>query len=157
MNTNKLLGKLRKATKTKQRSPNLIGDIHLQADDIAAIAKHLDETNSEEVICSLAAWANRGPYGEFLTVQLSPPYERRDQQSQPANNLDFVFGDQEERQLEAVSPGRPTLCVTFRLPKELLARVDVICRELDLRRSQLLRRSVTEYLARNDAGPNGTS
>lgn len=34
----------------------------------------------------------------------------------------------------------------FRLPKDLLATIDTICNDLDLTRSQLFRRSITEYL-----------
>ena len=41
-------------------------------------------------------------------------------------------------------------CVAFRLSRELLARVDAFCREMDLTRSQLFRRSVAKYVARNE-------
>ena len=34
----------------------------------------------------------------------------------------------------------------FRLPKELLTTVDSVCEQQDLTRSQLFRRSITEYL-----------
>jgi metal-responsive CopG/Arc/MetJ family transcriptional regulator len=34
----------------------------------------------------------------------------------------------------------------FRLPKGLLATIDAICEKQDLTRSQLFRRSVTQYL-----------
>jgi len=34
----------------------------------------------------------------------------------------------------------------FRLPKAMLAIVDTICEKQDLTRSQLFRRSITEYL-----------
>jgi hypothetical protein len=71
-----------------------VGEITVRSDDIAAITSHLRETGLDEAVCNLAAWANRGPYGQYLAVQLSPPYVQHDQQ--PANNLDFVFGDQED-------------------------------------------------------------
>ena len=97
MTTNKKsIGKLRKATKTKSRSPDLVGEISLQSEHIAAIANHLNETGSDEVLCNIAAWANRGPYGQYLTVQLSPPYVPQQQHLQPENNLDFIFDGEEE-------------------------------------------------------------
>jgi hypothetical protein len=39
----------------------------------------------------------------------------------------------------------------FRLPKELLAAIDAACNELDLTRSRLFRRSVTEFLKSMDS------
>ena len=38
----------------------------------------------------------------------------------------------------------------FRLPKGLLATVDLLCRQQDLTRSQVFRRSITEYLKRQN-------
>ena len=40
----------------------------------------------------------------------------------------------------------PNSSTAFRLPKELLSTIDTICNDLDLTRSQLFRRSVTEYI-----------
>ena len=40
----------------------------------------------------------------------------------------------------------PDSSTAFRLPKELLASIDSICNDLDLTRSQLFRRSVTEFI-----------
>jgi hypothetical protein len=40
----------------------------------------------------------------------------------------------------------PDAHAAFRLPKELLVTIDAICSELDLTRSQLFRRSITEYI-----------
>jgi hypothetical protein len=39
----------------------------------------------------------------------------------------------------------------FRLPKPMLATVDSICAKHDLTRSQLFRRSITEYLKNQNA------
>jgi predicted transcriptional regulator len=39
----------------------------------------------------------------------------------------------------------------FRLPKTMLATVDSICAKQDLTRSQLFRRSIMEYLTRQNA------
>ena len=37
----------------------------------------------------------------------------------------------------------------FRLPKQLLAAVDVVCLRDDMTRSQLFRRCITEFVTRN--------
>ena len=39
-----------------------------------------------------------------------------------------------------------TSSTAFRLPQGLLATVDIICDQQDLTRSQVFRRSITEYL-----------
>lgn len=41
----------------------------------------------------------------------------------------------------------PDAHTAFRLPKELLAKIDTLCDELDLTRSQLFRRSIAEYIS----------
>jgi metal-responsive CopG/Arc/MetJ family transcriptional regulator len=53
----------------------------------------------------------------------------------------------------------PDSSTAFRLPKELLSTIDSICDEMDLTRSQLFRRSVTEFIKsrgheRNVQNPN---
>jgi predicted transcriptional regulator len=40
----------------------------------------------------------------------------------------------------------PSAHAAFRLSKDLLATIDIICGEFDLTRSQLFRRSVAEYI-----------
>ena len=40
----------------------------------------------------------------------------------------------------------PNSSTAFRLPKELLSTIDSLCNDLDLTRSQLFRRSVTEFI-----------
>ena len=42
---------------------------------------------------------------------------------------------------------RPDSSTAFRLPKQLLAKIDGICDELDCTRSQLFRRSIKEYIS----------
>lgn len=76
-------------------SPDPVGKIHVQSDTIAAIAKHLNAKGADEVICNIAARANRDASGRYLSVQLSPPYVPQEQQPQPENSLDFIFGVQE--------------------------------------------------------------
>jgi predicted transcriptional regulator len=40
----------------------------------------------------------------------------------------------------------PDAHVAFRLPSELLSKVDLVCENLDLSRSQVLRRAIVEYV-----------
>jgi hypothetical protein len=90
------LGALRKAPKTKPRSPDLTGQLRLQRHTAAVIVKHFEETEDEEVICNIAGWRNEDYRGPYLTVELSPRYAPRESQSPTTSNLDFIFNSQEE-------------------------------------------------------------
>jgi hypothetical protein len=46
---------------------------------------------------------------------------------------------------------KPDKSTAFRLPQGLLATVDIICDKQDLTRSQVFRRSITEYLKNQPA------
>jgi hypothetical protein len=46
----KSLGALRKAKKTKERSPDLLGQLHLQRYALLEIVRQTKETNSDEVV-----------------------------------------------------------------------------------------------------------
>src|SRR5271167_3623204 len=71
------LGALRKAQKTKPRSPDLTGQLRLQRHTAAAIVKEFADTDAEEVVCNLAGWRNDDYRGPYLTVELSPHYAPR--------------------------------------------------------------------------------
>jgi hypothetical protein len=90
------LGALRRAPKTKPRSPDLIGQLRLQRHTIKAIVKQCQETESEEIICNMAGWSNHDHSGQYLTVELSSRYPSKQQDIPKANNLNFVFNDEEE-------------------------------------------------------------
>ena len=68
------LGTLRRAVRTKDRSPNLIGQIALQRSDFIQIQQYFQETGREEMICNLAGWFYGDSQGKCITVQLSLPY-----------------------------------------------------------------------------------
>ena len=53
------LGALRKANKTKPKSPDLIGQMRLQTHTAAAIVKQFSEGNADEVVCNIAGWRNQ--------------------------------------------------------------------------------------------------
>ena len=68
------LGALRKASKTKPKSPDLTGLMRLQRHTAAEIVKQFGTDNSEEVVCNIAGWRNADHNGSYLTVELSPRY-----------------------------------------------------------------------------------
>ena len=88
------LGALRKATKKKPKSPDLIGTMRLPRHTIQAILKDVADPEFEDVVCNLAGWRNDDHQGPYLTVEISPKYVSRE--ASPARPLDFIFNDQEE-------------------------------------------------------------
>jgi len=71
------LGALRKANKTKPKSPDLVGQMRLQRHTAAAIVKQFSEDGGDEVVCNIAAWRNQDHIGSYLTVELSPRFVPR--------------------------------------------------------------------------------
>ena len=72
------LGSLRKATKTKDRSPDFTGTLKLQRHTLETIAKQFKDGDADEIECCLAGWRNSDPNGHpYLSVELSPKYARR--------------------------------------------------------------------------------
>ena len=53
------LGALRKAIKTKPKSPDLTGQMRLQRHTAAAIVKQFSEGSGDEVVCNIAGWRNQ--------------------------------------------------------------------------------------------------
>ena len=92
----KSLGTLRKALKTKPRSPDLVGQLSLQRHTLEAIGKQFEETPSDEIACCLAGWINQDSNGQYLTVELSPRYVRREHRPTQRSNLSFFLNDEEE-------------------------------------------------------------
>jgi hypothetical protein len=90
------LGKLRKAPKTKPRSPDMTGTLLLQRHTAAAILQSFEDSDSDDVVCNIASWVNQDHEGPYLTVEISPKYVARElQQPSKENNLDFIFNSQE--------------------------------------------------------------
>ncbi len=93
----KSLGALRKAKKTKERSPDLIGQLHLQRHTLMEIARQAKESDEEEVMCNLAAWRNQDKNGAtYLSVELSPWYMPRAQRKVKSDVFNDLFGDEDE-------------------------------------------------------------
>jgi hypothetical protein len=89
------IGTLRKAKiKTKPRSPDLIGELHLQRHTFEAIAENFKNTDQEEIVCPIAAWGYSEEGELSLTVQLSPPYQAT--KMPKPEILAAFFGDEEK-------------------------------------------------------------
>jgi hypothetical protein len=85
------LGSLRKATKTKDRSPDSTGTLKLQRHTLEAIAKQFKETDATEIDCCIAGWRNSDQNGQpYLSVELSPRYVARRRERAQSNFEDFI-------------------------------------------------------------------
>jgi hypothetical protein len=89
------LGALRKANKTKPKSPDLTGQMKLQRHTAAAIVKQFHHDDIEEVVCNIAGWKNQDYNGPYLTVELSPCFVARTQ-VQRDDIIDSIIIDNEE-------------------------------------------------------------
>ncbi len=101
------LGSLRKANKTKDKSPDLTGQLILQRDDFERIAQEFAATNRQEISCDLAAWTDHNSRGPFLTVQISPRYVQKQKQAETLNGVDYFSMDGRRRDLSG-KPSRST-------------------------------------------------
>jgi len=86
------LGALKKAEKTKPRSPDCTGPIKLQRHTIETFNKQFEQTESDEIVANLAGWRN-GPY---LNVELSPKFVAKEPKLVKKSNLDFFFDNDDE-------------------------------------------------------------
>ena len=89
------LGALRKANKTKPKSPDLTGQMKLQRHTAAAIVEQFSGEQVEEVICNIAGWRNQDYNGPYLTVELSPRFVARMATDQE-DVIDAIINDKEE-------------------------------------------------------------
>jgi hypothetical protein len=89
------LGALRKANKTKPKSPDLTGQMKLQRHTAAAIVEQFSGEQVEEVVCNIAGWKNQDYTGPYLTVELSPRFVARMATDQE-DIIDAIINDKEE-------------------------------------------------------------
>ena len=89
------LGALRKANKTKPKSPDLTGQMKLQRHTAAAIIEQFSRDDAEEVVCNIAGWRNQDYNGPYLTVELSPRFVARMATDQE-DIIDAIINDKEE-------------------------------------------------------------
>jgi hypothetical protein len=89
------LGGLRKANKTKPKSPDLTGQMRLQRHTAAAIVKQFSEGSADEVVCNIAGWRNQDHSGSYLTVELSPCFVARTP-TEKDQIIDSLINEQED-------------------------------------------------------------
>ena len=92
------LGALRKAPKTKEKSPDAQGPMKVQRHTIEFLMKQLHETDSDEITANIAGWFNEDQSGRYITVELSPRYVSRQQvqRHEPINMFDAFYQDAEK-------------------------------------------------------------
>jgi|HubBroStandDraft_6_1064221.scaffolds.fasta_scaffold462777_2 hypothetical protein len=88
------LGELRRANKTKQRSPDVTGKLRLQRHTLQAIVRDLKETDGGEVICNIAGWKNQDQHGPYLTVEISPRFVPHERRTPKPSIFDDMFDDE---------------------------------------------------------------
>ena len=91
------LGALRRANKTKPRSPDLTGQLKLQRHTAAAIVEQFNQDQIQEVVCNIAGWKNQDNSGSYLTVELSPRFAHR-APIERDDIIDSIIDDKEERE-----------------------------------------------------------
>jgi hypothetical protein len=85
---------LRKANKTKPRSPDL--KMKLQRHTAAAIVEQFSRDDIEEVVCNLAGWRNQDYNGGlYLSVELSPRFVAR-MPTEQDDIIDSIINDKED-------------------------------------------------------------
>jgi hypothetical protein len=89
------LGALRKASKTKPKSPDLTGQLKLQRHTAATILEQFSHDRVEEVVCNIAGWKNQDSNGSYLTVELSPRFVAKAFAAQD-EFFDSIINDKEE-------------------------------------------------------------
>lgn len=87
------LGELRRANKTKPRSPDLTGKLRLQRHTLQAIIRDFKKADGEEVVCNIAGWMNQNQHGEYLTVEISPQFLPQTRQSPKRDVFAFIGDD----------------------------------------------------------------
>lgn len=95
------LGALRKADKTKPKSPGLTGQLRLQRHTAEWIAQEFNQENADEVVCNLAGWKNTDHSGSYLTVELSPRFVARTP-TERDDILDAIINDSKDDELETI-------------------------------------------------------
>ena len=77
INKNHSLGSLSPAKKTKPKSPDCTGKVRLKRDLVLILLKQLEQSQADEVTCNIAGWRKNGVYGPFMSIEISPRFERR--------------------------------------------------------------------------------
>lgn len=85
------IGELRMVEKTNPRAPKLKGKLRLQGHTFRELAKQLEDSEADPIICCIAGWFNGNEDDEFITVELSPDYVSN--RKEPKNISSWVLRD----------------------------------------------------------------
>jgi|SRR6516225_1511963 hypothetical protein len=97
----KSLGNLRKAQKTKPRSPITTGTMKLQRHTLESIVRQFERSGGDEIEACLAAWENHDQQGEpYLTIELSPKFVSPQAQTPQKSSLIPFLEDRGARLIE---------------------------------------------------------
>jgi hypothetical protein len=77
INKNHSLGNLRPAKKTKPKSPDCTGKLRLRREHLLIFLKQLEQSQGEAVPCNIAGWKGNGAYGPYMTIEVSPRFEKQ--------------------------------------------------------------------------------
>lgn len=91
MHNKRSIGKLRPATRTKPKSPNLTGKLSLQRATMNEFAREFRDSGSDEVDCNIAGWFNVDSNGKYITVEVSPVFKP----TPPPSSIEELFNDDE--------------------------------------------------------------
>jgi len=86
------IGKLRPATRTKEKSPNLTGKLALQRTTLNELVSQMREGGDTEITCSIAGWFNVDASGKYITVEISPLFRKT---PRPTRLEEFMESDDE--------------------------------------------------------------
>jgi hypothetical protein len=88
---------LMKTMKTNERSPELTGHLKLQPRTLAPFNKQFEATNSDEIICNIAAWGNKDDGANYVTIELFRRFVPRSSTRPRSNLVNFIFDEDEEQ------------------------------------------------------------
>jgi hypothetical protein len=71
------IGDLHQVAKTKENAPCLKGKIRIRQEHLQELSRKIEEDGGDAATAQLAGWINRDASGEFITIILTPPYQRR--------------------------------------------------------------------------------
>ena len=87
------LGHLRPAPKSKPRSPDCLGSIKITRQTMEQLLENND--GDDEIVANLAGWRNTDTDGHYLTVELSPKFQKRIE-TKSAEELFAMFQSKED-------------------------------------------------------------
>jgi hypothetical protein len=87
----KSLGKLVRNSSKTPRSPELTGECKIQGHFIRTLFKELERSDSDEVICNIAAWRNVDNQGnKYVTIELSHKFRKHERQGAQGDIFHFM-------------------------------------------------------------------